>query len=376
MADVAVKACQGYDQPDLGRAVAQAVELCGGMGRFVRPGQNVLLKPNLLGAYEPDRRVTTDPAVVVAVGRLVLDHGGRPIIGDSPAIDPFGRAAAKSGLAQAARQLEAPLVELLEPTPTPTPPTAIRRRLDLARAAVQADVIINLPKLKTHCMMLLTMGVKNLFGAVVAQRKSEWHLAVGQSRLAFADLLLDIQQTLRPALTILDGVWAMEGRGPSNGAPRRTGFIAASADALALDVAVCPLLGVEPGRYPIFQAAVARGLIDPAQPPRLLGDEPALVATRDFQTPELEPTTMLPPLLARLLGRRLIARPVQEPGLCRACGKCAAICPAGCLRLEGRRASFDHDRCIRCYCCHEVCPVGAITFKRGLVAGLLERLGR
>ncbi len=374
MSRVAVTACPDYQNPALERAVRRAVDHCGGMASFVLPGQRVLLKPNLLGAYALERRVTTDPAVVLAVGRLVAEAGGGIIIGDSPAIDGFRRTVAKSGMDRVAAELDAELVELGDPQEVPTPLGCLYRRLELARQAVEADVIINLPKLKTHCMMLLTLGVKNLFGTIVAQRKSEWHFAIGQDRDIFAGLLLDIHSTLAPALTILDGVWAMEGKGPGNGDPRHVGLIAASTDALALDLHIAGLLGAPGDLFPLGRAALSRGLIKGHHDTEIVGDD--IPPVKDFVLPELGGVAMVPEPINRFLQRRAAPKPLQSPDLCQACGKCAEICPAGCITLDGRKASFDHNACIRCYCCHEVCPADAIFFKKGLLAKVLERLGR
>ena len=374
MASVAMTACPDYQNPALEQAVGRAVDLCGGMVSFVKPGQRVLLKPNLLGAYALERRVTTDPAVVLAVGRLVAEAGGRIIIGDSPAIDGFRRTAAKSGMDRVAAELGAELVELGDPQEVQTPQGCLYRRLELARQAVEADVIINLPKLKTHCMMLLTLGVKNLFGTIVAQRKGEWHYAIGQDRDTFAGLLLDIHATLAPALTILDGVWAMEGKGPGNGDPRHVGLIAASTDALALDLHIAGLLGAPGDLFPLGRAALSRGLIRDHHHSEIVGD--VIPPVKDFVLPELGGVAMVPEPINRFLQRRAAPKPLQNPDLCQACGKCAEICPAGCITLDGRKASFDHNACIRCYCCQEVCPADAIYFKQGLLARVLERLGR
>ncbi len=377
MSTVALAKCPNYDSPGLDRALELLLEPLCGMGAFVRPGQRVLIKPNMLSGHAPERQVTTHPALVLAVGRLVRQAGGSLVIADSPAIEPFGRVAAKTGLAQTASELGAELRELTEPMPAPAVPGAIFKGLQLARLALEADVIINLPKLKTHGQMLLTMGVKNLFGTVVAQRKSEWHLVAGVDRPAFANLLLDIHQALRPALTILDGVWGMEGQGPSNGRPRHLGLLAASADALALDLSLCRLLGVPLPSYPLYLAARQRGLLNPeVENPRLVGDPAAEFAVADFKLPDLQSVGFLPRPLARLAQRHLVSKPVARPGRCRACGQCQKICPAGCLSLEREGPRFDYQRCIRCYCCQEVCPEDAIAFERGLLLKTLQRLGR
>lgn len=377
MSKIALIKCPEYGSPAIEQAVARAVDLLGGMGALVRPGQLVLLKPNLLGAYSPERRVTTDPALVIAVGRLVLAAGGRVVIADSPALEPFGRVAVKSGLAAAAKALGAEIAELSQPISVPPQPGALYKGLELARLALEADVIINLPKLKTHGQMLLSLGVKNLFGTVVAQRKSEWHHMAGVDRISFASLLLDIHQALKPALTILDGVWGMEGQGPSNGLPRHLGLIAAATDALALDVAVCRLLGAPLSRFPLYRAAQARGLLTPGvENPALVGDPLDDLRVQDFQLPELQALGFLPRRLDWFTRRYLVSRPVADAKACQRCGQCLSICPAHGMTLTGPAPSIDYNSCIRCYCCQEVCPHNAIALRRGLLARLLVYLGR
>ncbi|WP_035236158.1 DUF362 domain-containing protein [Desulfobacter vibrioformis] len=376
MTDVALCACPDYDAANVASAVDRAVALCGGMERFVRPGQRVLLKPNMLSAAPLEQRVTTDPAVVRAVGKLVLKAGGRIIIGDSPAIDKVSRISRVNGMKEVATELGAELIEFCRPILARTPQGSIYHALELEETALTADVVINLPKLKTHCMMLLTMGVKNLFGTVVGPRKSQWHMHAGANRIMFADLLLDICRTVKPALTILDAVWGMQGRGPNNGTPCHLGFLAASCDPLAMDLALAPLLGAHPASFPLYGAAVRRGLAkSDGSDTQMVGDDPNGLIPKEFQLPVLESAMPVPGFLSGLIRRHLTSRPVQNPELCRGCGKCATVCPPGSLRLvEPLRAVIDHLTCIRCYCCQEVCPANAIHFKTGALVGIVDRL--
>lgn len=376
MSRVALLGCADYGSPGLELAVAEAVELCfekgGGLGDLVRPGDRVLIKPNLLGAHEAAKRITTDPSIVAAVARLVLDHGGRPFISDSPALASFKRAAAQSGLARVAGELGiaiAPFNESLNVTP---PAPAVHRSLEIARQALEADAVINLPKLKTHAQMLLTLGVKNIFGTVVAQRKAEWHFMAGVDRLAFASLLLDVFRCVAPGLTLLDGVWGMEGRGPANGRPRQVGLIAASRDALAMDLAVCELLGAPLKRFPLYLAARQRGLLPDSL--EIVGQDLARLVVPGFELPELDSMAVLPGFLSGLMRRRLVSKPMQQAE-CSRCGGCVEICPVQAVSLAGAGVEFDYDRCIRCYCCQEVCASDAIGFKRGLMLRLLLGLG-
>lgn len=377
MSRVSLVRCESYDQPGLGDAVRRAIDLAGGIEAIVKPGQTVLLKPNLLSARSPQKRVTTDPAVVFAVGFLVKEAGGRLIIGDSPGLGPFKRVAEKTGMLKVAQRLGAELLELGNPTRVSPPEGARFRNLEIAAQVLQADVVINLAKLKTHCQALLTLGVKNLFGTVVAQRKAEWHHMVGGDRDAFASLLLDIHQAVRPALTIMDGVWGMEGHGPSNGPPRRFNLVAASKDALALDLAICDLMGVPLRKFPLYRAARARGLASSdLKGISLVGDPPSYFSFDNLDIPELDAMEFLPPVLGNFTQRYLVSKPVGDEGACAACGQCVSACPVDCIELVDKKLRFDYGRCIRCYCCQEMCEQNAIRFKKGVLVRLLNRLGR
>jgi uncharacterized protein (DUF362 family)/Pyruvate/2-oxoacid:ferredoxin oxidoreductase delta subunit len=377
VAGISLIRCERYDQPELDRAVRRAVDLLGGISRFVKSGDRVLLKPNLLAARSPEKRVTTDPGVVRSVARMVMEAGGRPWIADSPAVESFKKVAQATEMDRVAEDLGIELKGMDRSTPVPHAGKGLFRKLEVSADALEADVVINLPKLKTHSQMLLTLGVKNLFGTIVAQRKAEWHYMVGVNRDTFASLLLEIYKAVHPALTILDGVWAMEGHGPSNGRPKHLNLIAAADDAVALDVIICHLLGVSLSDFPLYRAAKDRGTgetnlkrID------ILGDDPGGFVVDGFDIPKLDSVSLLPNAFDWFAKRYLVSKPIQEKDTCAGCGQCAEICPAEAIQLGQRKIDFDYDRCIRCYCCQEVCPRDAIQFKKGLLMRVLNRLGR
>ncbi len=377
MSSVSLIRCEAYETRSMDRALKRLVEPLGGMSCFVKPGDRVLIKPNLLSARDPEKRVTTDPAVVRSVARLVMDAGGRPMIGDSPGLGSFGRVARRCGMTAVSRELGVDLAPLTRPVRVATPPGSPFRQLEIAEQALDADVVINLPKLKTHAMMLLTLGVKNLFGTIVAQRKAEWHMMAGVDRDTFASLLLDIYLTVKPALTILDGVWGMDGHGPSNGRPIQLNLMAAATDAVALDISICDILGIPLRAYPLYRVAKSRG-VGETDPARVVyeGDPSGTFSGVHFNTPALDSVGILPPQLDGLSKRFLASKPVHDGAACLGCGACNEVCPAHAIDLNGNKVVFNYDDCIRCYCCQEVCPRDAIQFRTGWLVKLLNRLNR
>lgn len=365
-----------YSQGEINIAVKKIFDHFGGIGRFVRPGGTVLLKVNLVAGHVPERRVTTDPAIVRSVAVQVLEAGGRPVIADSPGIESFSSAAEKAGFSAVARELGIQCIELIDPVPIPHCSENSKvsfHRIEAARLALEADAVINLPKLKTHGQMLLTMGVKNMFGCVVGQRKAEWHYNVGLSRDLFASLLLDIYNGIKPCLTIMDGVIGMDGAGPTSGNPYGYGLIVGAEDALSMDFWLCRMLGVPLENFPLWRAAKKQNMPQcELKPEDLAGDLGPEHSFKDVDIPSLRSLRMLPRLPFSSFFEKLMAsRPVHVPTLCIGCGRCEAVCAAGALKHKNRKLTFDYSKCIRCYCCHEMCPVKAVDFKDSFLVRLM-----
>jgi len=370
-ARVALARATTYEPAPLRAAVEAALAPLGGLAAFVHPGDRVLLKPNLLAAHPPERAVTTHPALVRTVAELVRDCGGRVLLGDSPGFGSLERVARVTGAARAVEAVGGRLVTFTAPASARSEPSGLARG-ELARELADIDVLVNLPKCKTHALAGLTLAVKNCFGLVVGARKLQWHYRAGHDRALFARMLLDVYRAGAPQLSLLDGVWGMDGQGPSSGRARPVGFLAASADGLALDAAVARLLGCEPLDLPVPAAATedrARWL-----EPELVGARADDLAVGDFALPTTRSFRVMGPrVFVPFLRRWLTDRPEVLDDRCTGCGRCAQVCPAGAIAMHAGRPRIDHAACIRCYCCHELCPEQAIRRASPLPARLLVR---
>jgi uncharacterized protein (DUF362 family)/Pyruvate/2-oxoacid:ferredoxin oxidoreductase delta subunit len=377
---VALVRCEGYRPERVLRAMRDALGLLGGIERVVRPGQRVLIKPNLLAATPPERAVTTHPAVVGAMVRLVAEAGGEPWVGDSPGGVEWrvtDRALEVSGIGPAARQAGAEVKDFDrgDAQQVECPDGVVLRRFALARAVVGADVVISLAKLKTHAQTLYTGAVKNLLGCLPGGGKIRVHQLAPQSR-QLAAALLDIYAVVRPRLALIDGIVAMEGDGPNSGDPRPVGLLIASEDSVAADAAGSHVIGYAPKAIHILRQAEERGLgVGRLSEIEVVGEALDACVARDFARASNLLYELIPRPLARWIGRTVTVEPRIVQGACRRCGLCQRSCPADAVRGDG---PFEIDRaaCVRCFCCHELCPHGAIELRRSLPIRIYEALHR
>ena len=336
-------------------------------GDRIHRGSRVLIKPNLLSPAFPEQALLTHPAVIRAAVAYVLQKGAEPVVADSPAIGSFEKILRDGGIRKTLQGLDVEIRPLRESVKADV--GAPFGRIEVAADALAADYVINLPKLKTHGQMLLTLGVKNLFGCIVGFRKPEWHMRTGVDREMFARLLVQICRRIRPAFTILDGILAMEGEGPGkSGTPRRLGILVGGEDPFAVDEAVCRMIGLDPQRLPTLRAARALGLKS-----GILEIDGSLPAVGDFKLPVAAPLVYGPGSLQGWIRRHVVQRPVADGFVCTLCGECGKFCPAHAISLAGRALRFDYDRCIRCYCCIEICPQGALRAVETPAGRLIRR---
>lgn len=369
LSPVAFARCGGYSRDEVGAAVAKALGALGGIGSFGLAGKRVLVKPNLLCDRPPEDAVTTHPEILRAVIRMLKAVGADVRVGDSPASAVLLRRVwEKTGTEAVCREEGVPLVSF-----EGGEMRLVRRdgiELLVAAEALDSDMIVNLPKVKTHGMTFFTCGVKKFYGLLPGYQKTRRHRE-HPNPLAFARLLRALLAETPPQICIADGVVGMEGEGPSNGTPVRLGFIAASRSPVALDIAICRKVGIPVGRVP-YLADDADAL-----PPEL-GDLPADYRAR-MRPPSTWKSLAVPAPVAKFCARWLWVRPSFDAVACKKCGRCAAACPKNAIAFEkGQTPALGKPReCVGCCCCHEVCPVGAIHMRTGpllRLAGVFSEL--
>lgn len=370
--DVSVVRCEDYDRAKTMSAVKHAVDLLGGMGEFVKPGDRVLIKPNLLKARPPDAAVTTHPEIVRTVIRLVHERGGRALVGDSPGIGDLKKVAEKAGILEVVYEEGAQLEDLSEAVQIKN--NGRFQHFEVSRIAYEADVLINLPKLKTHGMTALTGAVKNLFGCIPGKRKVQWHFNTGVNHELFMKMLLELYALLKPRLTIMDAIVGMEGNGPGSGDPRHIGALLAGRDAVSVDAVSAHLLGVKVENLPLLQAARSQGIGETdLDNITLLGDPLESVVVEHFRLPpQTHLEWQLPEWARSSLKNAFTTRPVINRDVCILCGICQGRCPQGAIEDRGKRLDIRYRDCIRCFCCQELCPQGAITIGKGWALKLLR----
>lgn len=367
MAKVIIRQAE-YDYAELREHLFYMLDELG--GESIRKDRTVIIKPNLISPAAPDAAIVTHPLVVKAAVEYVLEKGARPQVSDSPAMGSFDKVLEVSGIKESLRGYDvifrefsgSETVNIGEPF----------KKIEVARDALHAPFMINLPKLKSHTQMLLTLGVKNTYGCIVGLRKPEWHFRTGVNRYLFARLLVQIHRVVNPSVTIIDGILGMEGQGPGKGGiPRKIGILAGSSDAVALDMAICRMLGLDPFELLTNRAARDMGLAEGR-----LDFDGAMPSVDDFKFPEITPLVFGPKLMHGFMRKHLVQRPVCDHNVCRRCGECWRYCPAKAISLKNGRLHFDYDKCIRCYCCMEVCPYGALRAEEPRIGKAIKKIMR
>jgi uncharacterized protein (DUF362 family) len=301
-----------YAPDALRESLETLLEPLGSMAAFVKAGDRVLLKPNLLTSSRPTKECTTRPELVRAVAQMVIEAGGKPFLGDSPAFGSARGVAIANGYLPILEELNIPIIEFHGQRYEVANETF--NHLRLCKEAMEADVVINLPKVKSHMQLTITLGVKNLFGCVPGKMKAWWHMEAGKDSQRFGEMLVETAKAIDPNLTILDGIIGHEGNGPSGGEPRHLGVLAASPNVFALDLAMLEILQVPAHQVPTVAASQRLGVCPDLSQIQFPNLAPDLLKIEDWRLPDhLVPIDFALPRVIKSTFKHLYIRFIKEP---------------------------------------------------------------
>lgn len=373
MEKVSITRTGSYQQDEVTNSIRRHFELLG-LNEIIKPDMKVLLKPNLLMKRTPDEATTTHPAVVAGIVICLQELGVTDItLADSPG-GPYTKQALwgiyeASGMRKIADEYGIKLNQDFGSFERKVENGVMVTSFTLINPIKDADFIIDIAKLKTHCMTTLSGGVKNLFGTVPGLMKPEFHFRFSDKD-DFTNMLIDLCETVKPDVTFVDAVVSMEGDGPSGGTPKETGLILASRSPYNLDVCLCKIINLDVNAVPTVYNAIKRGLsVDSVDKLELVGDP--IYTVEDYKKPKVKGVDFMnniPPFLSKICApfarTFLVSKPSIKKRKCIGCGKCAESCPAKVISIVNRKAQINYKSCIKCFCCHEMCPVKAIDIKR------------
>ncbi|HEY5590269.1 MAG TPA: DUF362 domain-containing protein [Paludibacter sp.] len=370
---VAIVRCGSYDTEEVRKAVSRGLELMGGAETFVKQGEKILLKVNLLVGEVPEKCVNTHPSVFRAVAELFAAEGAIVQYGDSPGFGAPHAAAKKAGIADVADELKLEPADFKEGREVFFEQGNQNKSFYIANGVLDADGLISLPKMKTHGLERFTGAIKNQFGCVVGMRKGEFHVKLPDAT-DFARMLVDLNSFIKPRLYIMDGIMAMEGNGPRGGTPRAMNVLLFSTDPVALDATASRMINLNPLYVPttLVGGETGAGTFE-EENIEIVGDALKDFICMDFNVERTPVKTVKRNRVNTFLNNRLVSKPVIIEEKCTQCGTCVHSCP-----VEGKAVNwlngdktkapvYDYKKCIRCYCCQEMCPESAIILKDPMI---------
>lgn len=352
---VAIVKCESYEQEKVDKAVKEALNL---IGFKFKKGIKVLLKPNLIAPFKPERAATTHPSILIALCKILKKKNAKIYIGDSPGWPNVKAVMDTSGMSRVAEEYGAELLNFnsSKKIDLMNEQNKWLKKVTLPKIIKDVDVIINLPKLKTHTFTRYTGAVKNLYGFIAGGKKGYYHLITGTEK-RFAEMLLDLHSFVKPRLTIMDAVIGMEGNGPTAGRPKQTGLILASEDCTALDIVASEIIGYKQDDILTITGAKERGFNEKIEKAGL--PDIKILYKKPFRLHQ----RILPKFITDLVYKDRIMINDQK---CKKCLVCYNQCPAKAIELKKGVLKINEKKCIRCYCCHELCPEQAVRIKISL----------
>lgn len=377
--DVYVGEIREYDVKKITAALRAAFEATG-IDLLRYAGKKVVIKPNLVMKKSPDGAATTHPAVIDALLTLTDEAGISAVIAESPGgvysaqrLESIYRVC---GMTAAAGGHDCTLNTDVSFKKMTFEGGRATKAFDIITPIAEADVVIDVCKLKSHSLTKMSAALKNFFGTVPGIEKFELHAAHPEVS-DFTAMLCDLAQMIvkeKETVCITDGIVGMEGEGPTGGTPREIGALIVSRDPFMSDAVSADILGFGEGSVPLLAEALRRGLLPPRENITVGGDGTNALRVSGFVLPRSQNISTLKFFSEGALGKIFMPRPKITKS-CRACGECAAACPQKTIRIENGRARIDRKRCIRCYCCQELCPFTAIKTHRNPIIYAISKIG-
>lgn len=366
MPKVSIVRCNSYDKKKVYGAVKKAIS---DIGFDIKPGSKVILKPNVLSRHKPEEAVSTNPAVIDAVCRFLKEKKCKIIIAESSGFYSTLKNFEVAGIAQIARKHNAKLVSLSHANIVvkKIPNAKILKQTKISKELFDADLIINMPKMKTHTLTKYTGAVKNLLGCIPGGIKQDYHVKAPTEK-KFCQLLVDIYALVMPRLTIMDGVVGMEGNGPASGTLKKSNLILAGDDSAAVDYVAEKIMGIK-GKVYTTKYAAERGYFAPADV-EVFGK----IKRIKFKMPAAT-VSLVPPIIRELFFKYTTPDPVLVKEKCVKCGTCMKVCHSKAIKLRPYPV-FNRRKCIHCYCCNELCPEEAIDLEKKRVIEVIFYIKR
>ncbi|EQB88750.1 uncharacterized protein (DUF362 family)/Pyruvate/2-oxoacid:ferredoxin oxidoreductase delta subunit [Clostridium punense] len=383
MEKVALLKCESYDVDLIESKIREGFQLLGGekfLRKLIPLNSKVLLKPNLLSVEHKESPVVTHYAVFEAVIRVIKEYTDDIVFGDSPGFGDGRKAAEKCGLIAVAEKYNVSVVDFNESVNAKLENSLLCKTWTVAKAPYEADVVITLPKLKTHAMAYFTGAIKNQFGCIPGTGKATWHTRMPKAE-NFCKMLLDLNSVVKTSFAIMDGIIAMEGNGPKSGSPYNLNTIIMGESITAVDSTAVRLIGYDnPLDTPVLKEAYDSkyGAVLP-EDIEILGEKLESLKAKNFQLCRKGGDFyFINPKVTNFLRELIAPSPHLVPEKCISCSRCKEVCPESPKAIEmidknGKKyPEWDMKKCIRCFCCQELCPVGAIETKQSALGKLVS----
>lgn len=387
MENVALLKCMEYDTDLIEKKLRQGFELLGGhefLKKLIPKDSVVLLKPNMLSIEDKGSIVVTHYAVFEAVIRIIREYSNNISFGDSPGFGDSRKAAERSGLMEVADRYGVKFEDFKEALHIKLDNSILCKSWNIAKAAYEADVVISLPRLKTHGMAYYTGAIKNQFGCIPGSQKATWHTRMPDAN-NFCKMLLDLNTAVGTSFAILDGIIAMEGNGPKSGDPYKMNTLIMGKSLSAVDSVAVRLIGYDnPLDTPVLKEVYDSkwGVVLPGDI-NILGEKLEEMLAKDFKLCRKGGNFhFINPTVTNFLRGMIAPNPSLIKGKCIGCGRCAQVCPEKPAAIDMVKQGdmlnpkWNMNRCIRCFCCQELCPVGAIETKNSNLGKLLSKLDK